>query len=141
MELTGLDTVQNGLACDAEAFGGLDHRNVAWNFRIDKFGFELVGHANTPGSARGDLLPWDETVGEPAMDGGGIDVQDFRGFVNGDDLSRRRRGEGLGARDFPMLTKAGDLDNREPFVMGGEAALTIEDAGDDGVGVVDGQAA
>src|SRR5246127_5944537 len=71
IELAALDTLQYGLAGNAEAAHRLVHREVALRRFFDKAGAQIFGQANAPGSSRGQLLTANEAVIEPAVDGRG----------------------------------------------------------------------
>ena len=69
IELAALDTLQYGLAGDAEKAHCLVHREVTLRRFIDKAGAQILRQANAPGSSWGQLLTADEAIIEPTMDG------------------------------------------------------------------------
>src|SRR5215212_7196544 len=71
VQLAALDTLQHGLAGDAEGAHSADDRDVAAGSLVDEQRAELVVDADAPGSAGGVLLAGDEAVVEPPVQGGG----------------------------------------------------------------------
>src|SRR5918996_933684 len=86
-ELAALDTLQHGLAGHAQSMGGLEHRQPAgWGF-VDEAVAQLVGHADAPGGAGGELFAGDEPIVEPAVHGGSSDAEDLGRVGDGDELA------------------------------------------------------
>jgi len=56
LQLAAFYPLQHCLAGYAEAFGGLQHGQIALRGLLDKERLELIGDADAPGCARGDLL-------------------------------------------------------------------------------------
>jgi hypothetical protein len=71
LQLAALDTLQHGLARDAEGSHGVDDRDVARGSVLDEQSAELIVDPDPPRSARGVLLAGDEPGLEPAEQGGG----------------------------------------------------------------------
>jgi hypothetical protein len=67
VELAALYTLQQGLARDAEYLRRLRNRHVARGRLLDEAGAQLVGHADAPRRAGGELLGGDEAVVNPTM--------------------------------------------------------------------------
>ncbi|MDQ3688739.1 MAG: hypothetical protein M3406_01620 [Chloroflexota bacterium] len=114
VELAALDTLQHGLARNAEDLGCFEHRQPAGGGVFDEAGAELVVDADLPGRAGGELFAGDEAVGAPAVDRGWRDVEDLGGLGDRDLLSVGRLGGGLVARDVAVAAQAADD-------LGGEA--------------------
>ena len=84
LQLAALDTLQHGLAGDAEDPHRVDDRNVAGWWVFDEQRAELVVDADPPGGAWGVLFAADEPGLEPAEDGGGGDAEFVCGFADGE---------------------------------------------------------
>jgi hypothetical protein len=136
-ELTALYTLQDGLARNAENTRGIDHGNVSLGGLSDKKRAQFLCHADAPRSARSELLAGDETVVEPAVHRRGSDAEKFCGSIDGRDLAVLFLWSGLETRDLPMRAQAADAIGGEAHTCSGGLALAIQDARDDGVGVVD----
>src|SRR6188472_4104426 len=80
VELAALDTLQHGLARDAEGAHGVDDRDVAGGRVVDEQGAQLVVDADAPGGAGGVVLAADEAVVEPAVQGRGRDAERVGGL-------------------------------------------------------------
>src|SRR5215211_838927 len=140
VELAALDTLQHGLAGDAEDPHGVDDRHVAGGCVLDEEGAELVVDADPPGGAGGVLFATDEAGLEPAVQGGGGDAELVGGLADGQQLAVGRLGGRLVGGDLAIAAQAADDDHGEPLAGGAAAALAVEDAGDRGVVVVGGEA-
>jgi hypothetical protein len=138
-ELAALDTLQHGLAGDAQGAGGVLHGDPAFGCVIDEHGAQFVGEADPPGRAGGELLAGDEAVVEPAQQGGGGDPELVGGGGHGEQLSVLRLIAGLVAGDLPVMPKRLHPTGGERQSPGGGPALSVEDPGDLGVGVVHGE--
>ena len=105
LQFTALDTLQHGLAGDAECDGCFEHRQPAFGGLFDESLAQVVGDADPPRRAGCVLLAGDEPVVEPAVDRGGSDLEDL-----GDAGDRQQlavgRVAGLVARDFPVAAEA-----------------------------------
>ena len=75
VEVSALDTLQHGLARDAEGPHRVDDRDVAGGCVLDEQRAQLVVDADAPGRAEGVLLAGDEPVVEPAVQGRGRDAE------------------------------------------------------------------
>ena len=83
LQLAALDTLQHGLARDAEGAHRVDDRDVAGGGVFDEHGAQLVVDADSPGGAGSVLLSGDEPGLEPAKDGGGGDAELVGGLADG----------------------------------------------------------
>jgi hypothetical protein len=101
-QLAALDTLQHRLPGDAKRHGGFQHGQPAGRGVVDETGVQVVGDADAPGSARGDLFAGDEAVAQPAVHRGRGDAKDLGGFGHGDQLSFLRVGARLMAGDGPV---------------------------------------
>ena len=139
-ELATLDTLQDSLSRHAEPQPGLEHRHEAGRRFLDKASPQLVGHANAPGRARGELLADDDPGGEPAVQRGRRYSEHLGRFLDRDQLAVRRRGRRDTARDAAIPAQAAHLVGGETLAARGASPLAIEDAGDDAIRVVRGEA-
>ena len=139
LQLAALDTLQHGLAGDAEDPHRVDDRDVAGGGVFDEQGAELVVDADPPGGAGGVLFAADEAGLEPAEDGGGGDAEFVGGFADGQQLAVGRLGGRLVRGDAAVAAQAADDDRGEALAGGGAAALAVEDPGDLAVVVVGGE--
>ena len=139
LQLAALDTLQHGLAGDAEDPHRVDDRHVSGWGVFDEQGAELVVDADSPRGAGGVLFAGDESVLQPAEDGGGRDAELVGGLADGQQLAVGRVGGGLVGGDVAVAAQAADDDRGEPLAAGGAAALAVEDPGDRAVVVVDGE--
>ena len=76
-----------------------------------------------------------EAFGQPTMDSGGVHAQDLCGLADRNDFSRGRPRRWLEARDAAITPQTADLIGGEAFPGRCLASLTIQDAGDDLVGI------
>src|SRR6516165_3018108 len=141
IELAALDTLQYGLAGDAEKAHCLIHREVTLRRFIDKAGSQILAQANAPRSSRGQLLTADEAVIEPAVDGRGGGSKDRGRLFDSQQLAFRADRGRLEARDLPLPPQVADMVGSKAMTVGGLPLLTVEDTGDDGVWVMCGQTA
>src|ERR671919_947796 len=140
-ELAALDTLQHGLAGHAEGVGGFEHGEPAGRGVVDEAGPQFVGHADTPRGAGGELFAGDEPIVEPAVHGGSSDAEDLGRVGDGDELAVGLLGRSLVTRDLPVMPQGLDDGGGEPLAGGAAPTLAVQDAGDGGVGVVDGEPA
>jgi hypothetical protein len=75
------------------------------------------------------------------MNGGGSDVERCGCLFDRQRFAFGWRGRRLVAIDVPMATQIADVVCGEAMTIGGRALLPIENAGNDSVGIVDGQTA
>src|SRR5215211_4447535 len=139
-QFAALDTLQHGLAGDAEGAHGVDDRHEAGGGIFDEPCAELVVDADAPGGAGRVLLAGDEPVVEPAVQGGRSDAEGLGGLGDRQQLTVGWFGGRLVGGDAAVAAKASDDDRGEPLAGGGAPALAVEDPGDRGVVVMDGEA-
>ena len=87
VELAVLYTLQHGLTRDPEDFSRFLHRHVTLRGLIDKAISQLLGKTNLPRCARCDLLPGNESIVKPSMDGRRCDAQDLGRLFDVDQLA------------------------------------------------------
>ena len=141
LQLAALDTLQHGLAGDAEDPHRVDDRNVAGWGVLDEQRAELVVDADPPRGAGRVLLAADEPGLQPAEDRGGGDAEFVGGLADGEQLAVGRLGGRLVRGDAAVAAQPADDDRGEPLAAGGAAALAVEDPGDPSVVVVERRAA
>src|SRR4051812_2756601 len=139
VELAALDTLQHGLARDAEGAHGVDDRDVAGGRVVDEQGAQLVVDADAPGGAGGVVLAGDEAVVEPAVQGRGRDAERVGGLGDRKQFAVGWLGGWLVRGDVAVAAQSADDDRGEALAGGAAAALAVEDAGDRGVVVVNGE--
>ena len=139
VELAALYTLQHRLPRNAEDAHGVIHGHESLGRFFDEAGSQLLGHADTPGRTWGKLLSGNDSVVEPTMDRGGRHAQTLGNLMHGQQLCAGCFGNGLVAGDAPVRAEAGDAIGGETQPGGGPATLAVEDAGDEGVGIVFGQ--
>src|SRR5215217_5910278 len=139
LQLAALDTLQHGLAADAEGSHRVDDRDVAGGRLVDEQRAELVVDADPPRSAGGVLLAGDEPGLQPAKQRGGGDAELVGGLAHGEQLAVGWLDRRLVGGDASVAAQAADDDLGEPLAGGGAAALAVEDPGDRGVVVVRGE--
>ena len=83
LELAPLDSVQDGLAGDAEVARGLVERHVTVRDVGHEAAADLVAQADPPGCAGGCLLAGEQPGPQPAVDRGWSDAQFAGGLVDG----------------------------------------------------------
>src|SRR5713101_8101288 len=66
-ELAALYTLQHRLPGDSEPQPRVEHRQIVWRGVFDEARPQLVGHADAPRRAWGELLADDDAGGEPAV--------------------------------------------------------------------------
>jgi reverse transcriptase-like protein len=140
VQLAALYTLQDRLARDAQKVGGFEHGDVAFGDVRDEACAQFIIESDAPGSAGRDLFAGDEAMVEPAVQGRGRDAQRVRGALDGHRLGRVRLLRRLEARDVPVRTQTAYPIGSKRQSGGGLATLPVEDAGDDGIRVVLGQA-
>ncbi len=103
MEFAALDTLQQGLAGDAVGEGGLEHGQPAVGGVIDEQGADVVGELDPLGCAGGELFAGDESVAQPAVQGGGCQAELCGGVGHGEQLSFLRVVARLVAGNLPVV--------------------------------------
>jgi hypothetical protein len=83
VEFAALDTLQYRMPGHAEQVGRYEHRQIAVGGIFDEASAEFIGEPDPPGRAGGGL-PGDESVVDPAVHGGGNDVELARRFGDAD---------------------------------------------------------
>src|SRR5215831_4975894 len=140
-EFAALDTLQYGLARDAERPYRLAHRQeILTGITVEAI-LEVFGEANTPRGAGCQLIAGDNTVIEQAMDSGWCDAKHDGGLLDRHKFALGRVGGRLVAWNTPVAAQIADAAGSEPMAVGCGAPLAIENASDDAVGVVDREAA
>src|ERR1019366_7854475 len=112
-KLAVVDTLQHGLAGDAEGDGGSPYGYPPGGRVVGDEGADGVGAADPPGRAGGDLLAGDEPVVEPPVEGGGGDAELGCGLVHADPVTggagmpRRLRMVAMlaGVNDIPVAVR------------------------------------
>ena len=102
-ELAALDTLQHRLAGDAIGEGGLEHGEPSVGGGVDKEIADVVGEAEPPGGAGGELLAGDEPLVQPAVQGGGGEAEFGGGVGHGERFSFLRVVSGLVAGNVPVM--------------------------------------
>ena len=139
LEFAALYTLQDRLARYAESHGCFEHRQKPRRCFFEEASTQLIGDADTPRGTRRKLFAGDEAVVEPAMNSRWGYTEDLGSLVHGGQFSGRSFSRWLEARDVAITAQTTDLIGGEAFTVGRLATLTIENAGDDIVGVVGGQ--
>ena len=75
LQFAALDTLHDGLAGHAVGEGGLQHGQPAFGGVVDEQGADVVGEPDPPGRAGGELFAGDESVVQPAVQGGGGEAE------------------------------------------------------------------
>src|SRR5271157_5742166 len=132
-KLASLYTLQHCLARDAEEPHGVDHRDMAVRRGLDKARPDLIADADSPRGPRGDLLPGDEAVGEPAVESGGNHAEDLRRLRHGHELALPIVRFWLEPGYLPVPPKIAHLALGEPVACGRPSSLPVENACDDGI--------
>ena len=136
LEFAALYTLQDRLPGNAQQLHRLEHLHIAFGRAVNKARTQLVVDSDAPRRTGCDLLACYEAIIEPAMQGGGREPQCACGLLDGHTLSARYVFVRVEARYLPVCAQA-------CYAIGGErqagsdpAALAIEDAGDDGIGIM-----
>ena len=82
-----------------------------------------------------------ETIFDPAQHGAGRQVEEFGGFADGHWLTAPRFGRSGSAGDATIVTQALNMPGSEAVSRDRATLLAIENAGDDAIGMMDGQTA
>src|ERR1700687_3660953 len=140
-ELAALATLQHGLARDTERAGCLVHGHEAVPSSLAESGDEVIGQANAPGCGGRQLLARNDAVVEPAVQSRRGDAEHDRGLLDRRQFALGGGRPGLEARDVPVATQIADTARLEAMAVYRGAPLAIEDAGNHGVWIMDGQSA
>jgi hypothetical protein len=111
-----------------------------WRRLFDEAPAQLVGHPDAPRRAWGELFADDDPGDQPAMQRGRCHAEDLGRLRDGDELAIGALGWWFTARDAAIAAQVTHVSRAEAVAARGASALAIEDAGDDGVGVMRGEA-
>src|ERR1700674_4582529 len=139
-EFAALYTLQDSLPRDAEQVHGLEHFHVTLRRIVDEERTHLLGHPDAPRCTGRDLFAGDEAIVEPAMQRGRCDTEDLCRTVDRHALCIRGFRGRLEARYFPVRTQTADAIGSERQPSRRRTALTVENAGDERIRVMRGQA-
>src|SRR5215831_17379133 len=140
-EFAALDTLQYGLARDAERAHRLAHRQeVLAGITVEAI-LEVFGVANTPRGAGCQLLAGNNAVIEQAMDRGWRDAKHDGRPLDRHWFALRHIGHWLETRNAPVAAQVADATGGKSMAVYRGPSLPIEDAGDHTVGVVGGEPA
>src|SRR6478672_3409331 len=146
LQFAALDLVQHGLSGESECCCGLIEAEPA----VGNLGSDPISQGwvdtDAPGCAGGDLFGGEESVADPAVQGGPRDAEDLFGGGDGDHDDIVAAGSDIGYRwlvDGNVVAGAQDRHPRsgEGQAGGGAALLFGQDRRDGAVVVVLGQAA
>ncbi len=140
-EFAALDTLQHGLARHAERAYRFAHWKKVVAGLAGEAGPEIFGQSDPPRGAGCQLLAGDDAVIEQAMNGRGSHAECDGGLPDRHELALGRIGGPLAARNTPVAAQIADTAGGEAMAVGRGAALPIEDAGDDAIGIMDREAA
>ena len=87
-EFAALYTLQDRLPRNAEPHGCFEHRQKARRGFFEELSTQLIGDADAPGSAGGQLLAGDKAVVDPAMNSRGGKTEDLCSLLDSGKLSR-----------------------------------------------------
>ena len=135
-EFAALDTLQHGLARDAERAHCLAHRQEVLPGVTVEAILEVLGEADTPRGARCQLLAGNNAVIEQAMDGRWCDAKHSGGLLDRQWFALRRTGHRLEAGNTPVAAQVADAAGSEAMTVCCGAPLPIEDAGNYIIGVM-----
>ena len=125
LQFAALDTLQHGLAGNAEREGRFEHRQPARGCVFDEQGAEFVVDADSPGSAGSVLLAGDEPVVDPAVQGGGRHSEGVGGAADREQLAVGWVFGRLVGGDVAVAAQSADDDRGEPLAGSGAAALAV----------------
>ena len=106
---------------------------------LDDARAQFIGDSNLPRCAGSYLLAGDEAIGQPAMNRGRVHAENPGSLANGHQFSVGRRCRRLEPRNASVTPQTANLVGRETFSGCRFAPLTIEDSGDDFIGIEGGQ--
>ena len=139
-ELAALYTLQHRLACDAEFHCGFEHGQELWRCFLNKARTQFVGYSNAPGCAWSNLFSGNKAIVNPSVNRGCRHTKDFGCVFESDKFSCWSLSRRLVARNVAITAQAANLIRSEAFAVSSFASLTIQNAGDDVVGVMGGKA-
>src|SRR5215475_6608877 len=128
-DLAALDTLPHGLPRNAQPAHGLIHSEKSLRGFFCDARTQIVGEANAPRGAGGELFSCDDAVVEPTMNGGSCDVERRCYLFDCHHLTLGRRGRRLVASDVPVATQTADVIGGEAMTVSGRTLLPIENAG------------
>src|SRR5215469_7103308 len=135
-EFAALDTLQYGLARDAECAHRLAHRQeVLAGITVETI-LKVFGEADTPRGAGCRLLAGNNAVIEQAMDGRWGDTKHDSGLLDRHQFALRRTGRRLEAGNTPVAAQVADAASGEAMTICRGPLLPIENAGDHTIGVM-----
>ena len=138
-EFAALYTLQHRLAREAKFHRGFQHRQIPRRCLLNETSTQLIGQADAPGRARSNLFSGNESIVDPSMKCRGGETQALGCIFKRHEISRGRFRRRLVVRNIAITAQAADLIRREALAGCRSASLTIENAGDDVVGVMNGQ--
>jgi hypothetical protein len=139
-DLAALDTLPHGQPGNAEAAHGLVHGEISLGSFFCDAGAQIVGETNSPRRAWGELFSGDDAVVEPTMNGRGCHAERRRGLVRLSASRLRAVSTATVARDVPVAGQIAGMVGGETMTVASCALLAIENAGNDGVGIMNGEA-
>jgi len=139
LQFAALYTLQDGLAGDAEPLCGLDHGDEAQGRFLDEAAEEVISDADLPRGPWRGLFRRNEAVLDPAQHSGGRQVQHFGRFADGERFAVRGSRRSLPAGDAAMMAQGLNMPGGKAIARGRSAALPVQDAGDDAIGMMDGE--
>src|SRR5713101_6872481 len=135
-EFAALYTLQDRLTRYAESHGCFEHGEKARRCLFDEPSPQFIGDTDAPRGARSQLFASDEAVVEPTMNSRWSETEDLCRLLDGGKLTRWCISGGLEARNVAIAAQTADLIRSEAFPVSRLATLTIENTGNDIVGVV-----
>src|SRR5499433_1041468 len=135
-EFAALDTLQYGLARDAERAHRLAHRQEVFTGITIEAILEVFGVANTPRGAGCQLLAGNNAVIEQAMDRGWRDAKHDGRPLDRHWFALRHIGQWLETRNAPVAAQVADAAGGEAMTVCRGPPLPIEDAGDHTIGIM-----
>src|SRR5258708_4999171 len=124
IEFAALDTLQYGLAGDPEKAHCLIHcEETLWRF-IDKAVAQILPQAKARGGPGVYVLPADEAVIEPAVDGRGGGSKDRGRLFDSQQLALGEGSGRLEARDVPLPPQTADMVGGKAVTVSGMTIFT-----------------
>src|SRR5215469_486024 len=138
-EFAALYALQHRLPRDAKFHRGFQHRQIPWRCLLPEACPQLIGQADAPGRTRSNLFSGHESIVNPSMQRGGGETQALSCVLQRHEIPCGRFRRRLVGRNIAITAQAADLIRREALTARRSASLTIENAGDDVVGVMNSQ--